>query len=147
MSHSCSNNYVHCVYGTKNRERLIPYEMEPRLYSYIAGIARNEKIPLFAAGGIEDHMHLLILLPSRIALASAINRFKANSSRFMREQGIDFAWQGGYAGFSVSPAQIRNVQNYIRNQRQHHKKRSFEEELIILFRKAGMEYDPNFLLG
>lgn len=92
-------------------------------------------------------MHLLILLPSRIALASAINRFKANSSRFMREQGIDFEWQGGYAGFSVSPVQIRNVQNYIRNQRQHHKKRSFEEELIILFRKAGMEYDPNFLLG
>jgi REP element-mobilizing transposase RayT len=146
MSHSLNKNYVHFVYGTKNREKLIPAEMEARLYSYIAGIARNENIPLFAAGGIEDHMHLLILLPSRLALASAINAFKANSSRFMREQGIDFVWQSGYAAFSVSPAQIGSVQRYIRNQREHHKKRSFEDELKTMCRKAGIEYDPKFLL-
>ncbi len=90
MSHSYTNNYVHAVYSTKGRENLIPPAFEKRLYSFIAAIAREHKIPLLAAGGMPDHTHLLFLLPATISLASAINTFKANSSRFMHEQGLPF---------------------------------------------------------
>jgi REP element-mobilizing transposase RayT len=76
MSHSYSNNYVHAIYSTKNRENLIPTEFEKRIYSFIASSARERKIPLLATGGMPNHSHLLFLLPAAISLASAINTFK-----------------------------------------------------------------------
>ncbi len=80
MSHSYSNNYVHVVYSTKSRENLIPEEFEKRLYSFVAAIARKHEMPLLAAGGMPNHIHLLFVLPASVSLASAINTFKANSS-------------------------------------------------------------------
>jgi len=90
MSHSYSNNYVHAVYSTKDTKDLIPAEFEKRLYSFIASIARGHEIPLLAAGGMPNHSHLLFLLPATISLASAINIFKTNSSRFLHERGRVF---------------------------------------------------------
>ena len=119
MSHSYSNNYVHAIYSTKNRENLIPTEFEKRIYSFIASVAREQKIPLLAAGGMGNHSHLLFLLPATISLASAINTFKTNSSRSMHERGFAFQWQNGYGAFSVSP----------------------------LLKKAGVPYDPKYVLG
>jgi len=87
MSHSYSNNYVHAIYSTKNRENLIPTESEKRIYSFSASTARERKIPLLAAGGMPNHSHLLFLLPATISLASAINAFKTNSSWFMHFNG------------------------------------------------------------
>lgn len=147
MSHSYSNNYVHVVYSTKNREDLIPPEFEKRLYSFVAEIAREHKIPFVAAGGMPNHSHLLFLLPPTIALASAINTFKTNSSRFMSQQGSDFNWQEGYGAFSVSPPQLDRVTTYIRNQREHHRKKTFEEEFIGLLKKARVPYDPKYVFG
>jgi REP element-mobilizing transposase RayT len=95
MSHSYSNNYVHAIYSTKDRQILIPPEFEKRLYSFIAFIPREHKIPILAAGGMPNHSHLLFMLPATISLASAINTFKANSSRFMHERGLAFQWQNG----------------------------------------------------
>jgi putative transposase len=126
VGHSFSNNHVHVVYSTKNRVDLIPSQFENRLYSFIAEIAREHGIPLLAAGGIPNHSHLLFLLPSAIALANAINTFKTNSSRFLRNQGIDFNWQEGYGAFAVCASHIEKVKAYIRNQREHHKKRDWE---------------------
>lgn len=147
MSHSYSNNYVHVVYSTKNREDLSPPEFEKRLYSFVAEIAREHKIPFVAAGGMPNHSHLLFLLPPTIALASAINTFKTNSSRFMSQQGSDFNWQEGYGAFSVSPPQLDRVTTYIRNQREHHRKKTFEEEFIGLLKKARVPYDPKYVFG
>ena len=147
MSHSYSNNYVHAIYSTKNRENLIPTEFEKRIYSFIASIAREHKIPLLAAGGMPNHSHLLFLLPATISLATAINTFKTNSSRFMHERGLAFQWQDGYGAFSVSPSQLDKVTAYIRNQREHHKKVTFEQEFLALLKKAGVPYDPKYVLG
>ncbi len=147
MSHSYSNNYVHVIYSTKNREDLISPEFEKRLYSFIAEIAREHKIPLIAGGGMPNHSHLLFLLPPTIALASAINTFKANSSRFISQQGIDFNWQEGYGAFSVSPPQLDKVIAYIRNQRAHHRKKTFEEEFIAMLDEANVAYDPKYVFG
>ena len=147
MSHSYSNNYVHAIYSTKGRGNLIPEEFEKRLYSFIASIARKHEMPLLAAGGMPNHSHLLFVLPPSIALATAINTFKANSSRFMHEQSLDFQWQNGYGAFSVSPSQINQVTDYIREQREHHKKMTFEEEFLALLKKAGVAYDPKYIFG
>jgi len=147
MSHSYSNNYVHVVYSTLNREDLIPPEMEPRLYSFVAEIAREESIPLIAAGGMPNHSHLLFLLPQAMALSIAINKLKTNSSRFMSQQGINFSWQKGYGAFSVSSSHVEKVKAYIRNQRVHHKKRTFEQEFLLLLKKSGVSYDPKYVFG
>jgi REP element-mobilizing transposase RayT len=147
MSHSYSNNYVHAVFSTKDREALIPPEFEKRLYSFLASVAREHKAPLLAAGGMPDHAHLLFLLPASISLASAINVFKANSSRFMREQGCRFQWQNGYGAFSVSFSQLDKVTDYVRSQRDHHKKMTFEQEFLALLKKAGVPYDEKYVFG
>jgi putative transposase len=147
MSHSYSNNYVHAVYSTKDRKNLIPPEFDKRLYPFVASVAREHHIALLAAGGMPDHSHLLFLLPATIPLASAINSFKANSSRFMHEQGLAFQWQNGYGAFSVSVSQLEKVTSYIRGQREHHKKMTFEQEFVALLKKAGVSYDPKFVFG
>jgi len=147
MSHSYSNNYVHAVYSIKDRENLIPPEFEKRLYSFMTSVAREHKIPLLAAGGTANHSHLLFLLPATLPLASAINTFKANSSRFMREQGFAFQWQNGYGAFSVSLSQLDKVTAYIRSQREHHKKMTFEQEFLALLKKARAPYDPKYVFG
>jgi putative transposase len=147
MSHSYSNNYAHVVYSTKDRKDLIPTKFEKRLYSFIASIAREHKIALIAAGGMPNHSHLLFLLPATISLASAINIFKTNSSRFLHERGLAFQWQNGYGAFSVSVSQIDEVVAYIRSQPDHHKKMTFEEEFLALLKKAGVAYDPKYVLG
>jgi putative transposase len=147
MSHSFSNNYVHAVYSTKDRRNLIPPEFENRLYSFIASVAKKHEIPLLSAGGMSNHSHLLFLLPATIPLASAINTFKANSSRFMHEQRVDFQWQNGYAAFSVSRSQLERVTAYIRAQPEHHRKMTFEEEFLALLKKAGVPHDPNYVFG
>ena len=147
MSHSYSNNYIHAVYSIKNRENLIPPEFEKRLYSFIASVAREHKIPLLATGGMPNHSHLLFLLPATMPLASAINTFKANSSRFTHQQGFAFQWQNGYGAFSVSVSQLDKVGAYIRTQREHHTKMTFEEEFLALLKKSGASYDPKYVFG
>ena len=147
MSHSYTNNHVHVVYSTYDRKDLIPPAFEKRLYSFVAEIAREHKIPLLAAGGMPNHSHLLFLLPPTMTLAKAVNRFKANSSRFLRKEGIEFNWQAGYGAFAVSASQIETVTTYIRNQREHHKKRSFEQEFLAMLKKARVPYDPKYVFG
>jgi REP element-mobilizing transposase RayT len=147
MSHSYTNNYVHVIYSTKNRENLIPPEFEKRLYPFIASVAQTHGIPLLAAGGTSNHTHILFCLPATISLASAVNTFKTNSSRFMHEHGLPFQWQNGYGAFSVSLSQLDRVTAYIRSQHEHHKSRDFEQEFIALLKRAGISYDPQFVFG
>jgi putative transposase len=94
-----------------------------------------------------NHTHLLFLLPATISLASAINLFKTNSSRLLHDHGRGFQWQNGYGAFSVSVSQLDKVTDYIRNQPDNHKKMTFEEEFLALLKKAGIPYDPKYVLG
>lgn len=143
MSHSYSQNIVHCVYSTWNRRNVIPTQLLQQLWAYHVGIGRNKGIPVIAAGGIENHLHLCIALPPTICLADALSAFKANSSGWLKKKGVkDFSWQTGYGAFSVAPPQISAVVRYIRNQREHHKKRSFEDEFLEMLKRSGVDYDP-----
>jgi REP element-mobilizing transposase RayT len=100
-----------------------------------------------AVGGIEDHAHLLFHLPPVLTLSKAIGLIKANSSKWMNEHERGFSWQEGYAAFSVSASNLDAVARYIRNQKQHHAKISFEDELLILLRKHEIEFDPKYVFG
>jgi putative transposase len=122
LSHSYSQNVVHVVFSTKNRAPLISAEFQPRLWAYIVGVCKKQGIHVLAIGGMGDHIHLLLQIPPVLPLAKAILTIKANSSKWANEEGHKFAWQTGYAAFSVSASVIPTVVRYIQNQAIHHKK-------------------------
>ncbi len=113
----------------------------------MSGIARGHKIHLLECGGTTNHLHVLLVLPSDMPLSKTVQILKGNSSRWLGEHGIDFAWQEGYAAFSVSASQLSAVREYIQNQAAHHQRRNFEEEFIALLKKSGVAYDPKYGLG
>src|SRR2546423_15413456 len=143
MSHSCATNLVHCVWSTKYRKDTIPEPLLEQLWAYFVGIGRNKRIPVIAAGGMRNHLHLGIALPASVKLSDAVSAFKANSSRWLKHQGVKgFEWQTGYGAFSFGISQISQVRRYILSQAEHHKKYSFEQEFLELLRRAGVDYDP-----
>ncbi len=147
MAHKYPNILVHCVFSTKERRDLIPEEILPRLWKYFAGIGRNHGIAVLAAGGISNHSHLLIVLPSDMPVAKAVQVLKANSSRWLHEHGLDFAWQEGYGAFSVSGSNGDAVRDYIERQAEHHRERSYESEFEAMLRKSGIAFDPKEAFG
>ncbi|HMB83863.1 MAG TPA: IS200/IS605 family transposase [Terriglobales bacterium] len=147
MAHRYPNILIHLVFSTKNRRDLIPNELRTVLWKYLAGIGRNHKIPVLAAGGTANHVHLLIALPSDVSTAKAVQILKANSSRWVGEHSIDFAWQEGYGAFSVSASHLPVVRDYIAHQQQHHAKRSYEDEFLTLLRKTGVGFEPEQVFG
>lgn len=124
---------------------MIEQELEKKLWAYMAGIARNHRMEPWAIGGIEDHIHSLISIPPVISVSDAVRVLKANSSRWMSEHGEAFSWQTGYGSFTVSMANAKRVVAYIENQREHHKKQSFDQEYLALLAKHGIAYDPRFV--
>jgi putative transposase len=147
MAHRYSDVLIHCVFSTKERRDLIPQEMLPNLWKYFAGIGRNHGITVIAAGGTSNHSHLLIVLPPDKAPAKAVQVLKANSSRWLREHDLDFAWQEGYGAFSVSSSNKDAVTNYIEHQAEHHQKRSYEREFEVMLRKLRIAFDPKEAFG
>ena len=141
MPHTSTHNYLHIVFGTKERASSIPELLQPRLWAYMAGICKNYAIVAFAIGGMEDHVHLLWRLPPMLLLAKAVSVVKANSSRWMKEHAPKFAWQTGYGAFSVSKSNMAAVTRYIRDQKLHHRKMTFEEEYRALFKLHGDELE------
>lgn len=143
MSHSRAQIYIHYVYATANRQPVIRTNLLEELWAYNIKIGRNKGITVHAAGGIENHIHLLVELPLVRSVAEAVSIFKSNSSRWMKIKGVkDFAWQIGYGAFSVGAQHLTSVQRYIGNQREHHKTQTCEEEFIGFLKRAGIEYDP-----
>ncbi len=146
MSHAYARNYVHLVFGTKDRHPWIKLPLQQPLWTYLAGIARDYGNDVLAVGGIEDHVHLLLCMPPKISVAAITRALKANSSKWMNESGHLFGWQQGYGSFSVSASHLHEVAEYIRNQAEHHRKRDFREEFLALLRKHGIPFTPEHVL-
>ena len=140
MSHAYSAAYFHCIFSTKERQDSIPVELRPKLWVYIEGTAKNLAIVPVAVGGTSNHAHVLLRLKPNMSVAEAVQKLKANSSRWMGEHGVAFEWQKGYAALSVSPSHVGMVRTYILNQEGHHKKRTFEDEFLALLQKAGIPH-------
>jgi REP element-mobilizing transposase RayT len=141
MSHTYAANYFHCVFSTKERQNTIPEELTPKLWAYLAGIGKNLGVLPIAVGGTSNHVHILVALKPNQTIAEAVQKIKANSSRWMGEQGLSFEWQKGYAALTVSPSLLANVKAYVLNQDEHHRKRNLEEELLALLNKAGIRHE------
>ena len=139
---------VHYTWSTAGREPWIEADMRDDLYSYIGGIMKNKNAKLISAGGMFDHIHLYASMPSTISIADFVNVEKSNSSRWIHESSsrlLGFAWQEGYGAFSVSKSEEGKVVRYISNQEEHHRKRTFKEELIGLLDKHGIAYDKRYI--
>jgi len=115
----------------------------------MGGIARVNGMKALAVGGTEDHVHLLISLPSSMAIATAMREIKSGSSRWMHETGgmPEFAWQEGYGAFSVGQKQAETTVAYIAGQKEHHRRRDFQAEFLAFLKKHGVAYDPRFVWG
>lgn len=143
-----TNLLFHIVYSTKYRKPAIRLEWQDDLYGYLGGILRDQKGTLLKIGGVEDHVHLLAKLGPTIAISDVLRKLKANSSKWINERADvtqKFEWQSGYAAFSVSESQMPAVANYIANQAEHHRKKTFEEEFLVILKKHNIDFDIQYV--
>jgi putative transposase len=148
MPSTYTNLLYHIVFSTKNRIPLIADDLREELYKYIGGIIRAEGGVQIEIGGTKDHVHILAKFKPAISISEMLNRIKANSSKWANDQKMEyhkFGWQEGYAAFSVSKSQAPAIAQYIRNQEEHHRKQTFQEELVALLERHGIKYDPKYL--
>lgn len=149
MGHTYCSSLYHCVFSTRDRRKLIASKLQPDLWAYMGGIAREHEMKALIIGGTDDHVHLLLSLPSTKPIAKAMQEIKSSSSKWMREQCRvkDFAWQEGYGAFSISQSLISVTLQYIANQQEHHKKHDYQEEFLAILKKHQIEYDPRYVWG
>ena len=139
--------YVHAIWATWRRRPLLDPEIEPRIFGAIAEKSDQLKCVLHAIGGTADHVHLLIGMRATHRLADVVRDIKQSSSKWVHEEiGVKkFGWQDGYGAFTVAASQIESVREYINNQVEHHRKRSFQEEYVEFLERSGVEYDKRYL--
>lgn len=148
MSQSLSKLYIHAIFHVKNDGCLIRTEDEKEIYAYIGGTIKISKSIPIIVNGTENHIHVMCIMSKNISLAGLLEDIKTNSSRWMKTLGPhyrEFAWQGGYAGYSVSQSKVPVVENYIRNQKEHHKKQTFQEEYVLFLKENRVDYNEDYL--
>jgi REP element-mobilizing transposase RayT len=144
------NLKFHLVFSTAGRERWLAPEIRARVHDYLGGIVRGEGGVSLQIGGVEDHVHVLFGWKTDRAISDLVRNVKAHSSRWIHETWPELAkfhWQEGYSIFSVSESQMAKVRGYIERQEDHHRTKTFAEELEEFLRVNGVEYDPRYLLG
>lgn len=149
MPQSLVQIYVHIVYSTKNR---VPFLENPKhrvdVHKFLTGVYKNLNVPLVQIGGVADHVHVLCRLSSAISIKELIAEQKRNSSKYVKSlssQLAEFYWQAGYGAFSVSPSHVSELIEYIRNQDEHHRHETFQDEFRRLLKKYGIEYDERYV--
>ena len=150
MAHSYTNILIHYIFSTKNREKIMTSELQERLWPYMGGISRENNMKALAIGGIEDHVHLLISLPATLSIARAIQLIKGGSSKWVHDtfpNHNNFKWQEGYGAFSISISHKEDTIAYINTQKEHHRKKSFQEEYVSFLKKHGIDYDERYVWG
>jgi REP element-mobilizing transposase RayT len=148
MPHSYVSNLIHYIFSTKERYPFIDPELQSRLWPYMGGIARENRMKALAVGGTNDHDHALLSLPATMSVAKAVQLIKGGSSKWVHDQlpkYRKFGWQDGYGAFSVSASQMKSVIRYINGQKEHHRKKTFEEEFLEFLDKYGVDYDRRYV--
>lgn len=148
MAQSLSKLFIHIVFHIKNPLVKIRNEDNKDLYAYMGAIIKDNGSIHITINGVEDHVHIFCVMSKNIALAKLVEEIKRHSSRWIKTRASyysQFAWQGGYGGFSVSPSLHKKIKEYIVNQEVHHKKTSFKEEYLLFLKEYGVAYDENYL--
>jgi putative transposase len=144
MAHSFAALYYHLIFSTKNRRRWIDPAWEDRLYGFLGSVVKRKRCRLLKAGGDRDHVHLASAHARDVAPAEILRVLKSTSSGWIKEtlELKHFAWQEGYAAFTVSRSQLPALIRYIETQKERHRTKTFREELMELFRLHDIEFDP-----
>lgn len=148
MAQSLSKVYIHITFSTKDRHHLIDEKIRESLFQYLGGVCKGLECNPVKVGGYTDHVHILCLLSRKIAQMNLLEELKKQSSKWIKTQGnaySNFYWQDGYGVFSVNPTQIDVVVDYIKNQEEHHKTLSFQDELRAFLKKYNVEYDERYI--
>ena len=144
MKKSFTKLYVHCVWSTKNREKILTKPLRKKMFAHVKENCIKKEITLLEINGHSDHVHLLLDLHPTMSLAEVVNLVKGESSHWINENKLvlgHFNWQKRYSAFSVSPSVVEKVVNYIRNQEKHHQKLSYLEEIKKFYKEAGIEFE------
>lgn len=147
MAQSLSKILVHLIFSTKNRERLIGDDIRDELHRYIAAVLKEMDSPAILINSVEDHIHILFSLSKNYAIKQIVEEAKKASSKWIKQKGSDymgFYWQNGYGAFSVSQSSVPDVEKYIANQKEHHKRKTFQEEYREFLERYEIEYDERF---
>ena len=148
MPQSHSAVFVHLVFSTKNREPLIRAPVESELYAYGTTVLKNAGCPALAMNGTADHVHVLFDLSRVKTLAEVVEELKTSTSKWIKTKSPNFRgfhWQSGYGAFSVSQSNVEQVVHYIHRQKDHHRGRSFQEELRALLSKHHVAFDDRYV--
>ena len=148
MPQSLSNLHVHLIFSTKQREPLLLRPFRERVHAYLATVLKNQDSPGLKVGGTSDHVYALFRLSKNCPLAKIVEEVKTSSSKWLKIQGralANFHWQSGYGGFSVSPAELEQVVDYVTRQEAHHRVMSFQEEYRNFLKSYGIEYDEQYV--
>ncbi len=148
MADTFHNLNFHFIWSTKGRQPWITADIETRLWEYLAGIAHQKHMTPLCIGGYDDHIHALVRLPANLDVSKAVQLLKGPSSKWIHEtfpQLRAFAWQDGYGAFTVSKSIIPEVFAYIKNQREHHGRKTYQEEFLGFLQKHEIEYKEEYL--
>jgi putative transposase len=142
MSHSLTKIWIHAVFSVNERANLINSDFENKLYNHIKEkLEKDQNCKVRIINGVSDHVHILYLLSQNFAIKDIMQNIKGESSHWINQMNFinkKFSWQNGYAAFSVSESMVNEVENYIKTQKEHHKKMSFKEEYGLMLKKYGI---------
>lgn len=148
MAGTYSQIYIQMVFAVNGRENLLQKPWRDEVFKYIAGIVKGKNQKSIIVNGVANHVHVFVGLRPSISVSDLVRDIKNNSSNFINEHKFvrgRFSWQEGFGSFSYSHSQIEQVYQYIQNQEEHHKKKSFQEEYLDFLKKFEVEYDENYL--
>jgi len=148
MSQSLSSVLIHLVFSTKNREPFITTEVETELHPYIAKIFRELKSPSLAIDGTNDHVDVLFSLARVITIADLVEEVKTSSSKWIKTKSREFRnfhWQRGYGAFSIGQSNVVSMKRYVQNQKEHHRRVTFQDEYRKFLSAYGIDYDERFV--
>jgi REP element-mobilizing transposase RayT len=148
MPQSLTKLYAHLVFSTKSRHPFLDDEIRPRVHAYLATIVRQMDSAWVVVGGVADHVHILFDMGKLRAPVEFVEQTKRESSKFIKTLGEkykDFYWQRGYGMFSVGPAYRDEAEEYVQNQEEHHRGKTFQEEFRAFLRRYGISFDEQFV--
>jgi REP element-mobilizing transposase RayT len=148
MAHTFTHLLTHIIFSTKDRRPLLDADLKSRLFPYLGGIIRAHDGKALIINGPNDHVHILASVAAKHSLSDLMRELKADSSGWVHKnfpEHKSFGWQIGYGAFSVSHSNVVDVEKYIANQEEHHRKVSFQEEFVAFLKKHEIEYDERFL--
>lgn len=148
MPQSLARLHVHLIFSTKHRERCLTDTVRASLHAYMATVLHNYDCPAVLINSVEDHVHILFELARTVSVSQAVEEVKKSSSKWIKTQGSEFAgfsWQAGYGAFAVSESNVSAVRDYIADQQEHHRKKSFQEEYRAFLERHRVAFDERYV--